>query len=141
MPEFQQLVHRLIHPGAQRRTCKTVEWFGWLILAEGALFVLVPSLVVAVLDLPSLSEQGASYFRLAGVLISGLGMLYIVSGRLNSVAFAFASLLDRPLVPPLMGALWALEIIPGPLALAFSAHDLAGFLWTLTAWRREARQS
>jgi hypothetical protein len=62
-------------------------------------------------------------------------MLYIVSGRLNSQEFTFASLLDRPLVPPTMVVLWYFGIVPGPLALAFSIQDFSGFLWTLHAWR------
>ena len=33
-------------------------------------------------------------------------MLYIVSGRLNAEGFVFASLFDRPLVPPVVAVLW-----------------------------------
>jgi hypothetical protein len=36
-----------------------------------------------------------------------------------------------------MAVLWYLGIVPGPLALAFSIQDFAGFLWTLRAWRAE----
>jgi hypothetical protein len=51
----------------------------------------------------------------------------------------FASLLDRPLVPPTMLVLWLAGIIPGTLALAFAFDDGSSFLWTLSAWRAEAR--
>ncbi len=54
-----------------------------------------------------------NYFRLVGLLVSGLGMLYIASGRLNAEGFVFASMLDRPLVPLAMALLWYLEILPG----------------------------
>lgn len=64
-------------------------------------------------------------------------MLYVISGRLDAEGFVFASLLDRPLVPPLMGVLWFSGIIPGPLALAFSIQDFGSFLWTYVAWRSE----
>jgi hypothetical protein len=94
--------------------------------------------VARVLDLPPLVDQAQNYFRLVGLLVGGLGMLYVASGRLDARAFVFASLLDRPLVPPLMALLWYLGIVPGPLALAFSIQDLSGFLWTLAHWRREA---
>ena len=87
----------------------------------------------------ALAEQAANYFRLVALLIGGLGMLYIVSGRLNAEGFVFASLLDRPLVPLVMAVLWYLEIIPGPLALLFAIQDFGSFLWTLTAWRAEHR--
>jgi hypothetical protein len=116
-----------------------VELFGWLILAEGALMLLAPHLVASVLHMPPLSEQGANFFRLVGVLASGVGMLYVVSGRLDAEGFVFASLLDRPLVPPLMAVLWFLGIVPGPLALAFSVQDFGGFVWTLAAWNAQRR--
>ncbi len=65
-------------------------------------------------------------------------MLYIVSGRLNAQGFVFASLLDRPLVPPVMAALWLLNMIPWQLALLFAIQDFGSFLWTLAVWRRES---
>jgi hypothetical protein len=74
-------------------------------------------------------------------LVSGVGMLYIVSGRVNATGFVFASLLDRPLVPFAMAILWYLEIVPGPLALIFSLQDFGSFLWTLTTWRVESADS
>jgi hypothetical protein len=40
----------------------------------------------------------------------------------------FASLLDRPLVPPTMLVLWLAGIIPGTLALAFALIDGSNFL-------------
>lgn len=134
---FNRMLGCLLRAENQSRTAKTVELFGWLILIEGPLFLLFPNFVASVLHLPPLVVQGPSYFRLAGVLIGGLGMLYVVSGRLNSEAFVFASLLDRPLVPPLMAALWYFGIIPGPLALAFSIQDFGSFLWTVLTYRSE----
>ena len=66
-------------------------------------------------------------------------MLYVVSGRLNAEGFVFASLLDRPMVPGIMALLWLMDILPGAVALAFSVTDFSGFLWTLFAWRADAR--
>ena len=96
-----------------------------------------PDFVAGLLYLPELSEQAANYFRLVGLLLGGLGMLYIVSGRLNSQGFVFATLLDRPLVPPIMAVLWWLGIIPGTLAILFALSDGLSSLWTFSAWRRE----
>ena len=64
-------------------------------------------------------------------------MLYIVSGRLNAQGFVFATLLDRPLVPPIMAVLWWMGIIPGTLAMLFALSDGLSSLWTFSAWRRE----
>ena len=134
---FRAMFRKLLAADGQGYVGKTIEVFGWVILIEGTAIVLLPHWVASVLSLPGLSAQAANYFRLAGMLVSGLGMLYVVSGRLNSMGLAFASLLDRPLVPPVMAVLWYLGIVPGPLALAFSLQDTAGFVWTLHAWRRE----
>ena len=41
------------------------------------------------------------------------------------------------MVPLVMAVLWYRDIIPGPLALAFSISDFGGFLWTLSAWKAE----
>jgi hypothetical protein len=61
-------------------------------------------------------------------------MLYVVSGRLDSEAFVFASMLDRPLVLPAMAILSSQGIVPGPLAAPFVVQDFASFLWTLLTW-------
>jgi uncharacterized protein YjeT (DUF2065 family) len=126
---------RLFSAEGQSRSAKTVEVFGWLILLEGTMVLFAPHFAVSILGIPPLSEQAANYFRLVGLLVCGVGMLYIVSGRLNAEGFVFASMLDRPLVPFAMAILWYLEIVPGPLALIFSIQDFGSFLWTLFTWR------
>ena len=131
------MFRRLFTAEGQSRSARTVEIFGWLILVEGVSIVLLPQLAVGLLHLPLLVEQAENYFRLVGILVSGVGMLYVVSGRLNAEGFVFASMLDRPLVPIAMAILWHLEIIPGPLALIFSIQDFGSFLWTLVTWRSE----
>ena len=137
-PSLSEMFRRLWAVDNQSRVARTVEIFGWLDLVLGLIILVVPALVESLLSLPSLTPQGTNYLRLAGLLVTGLGVLYIVSGRLNSQEFAFASLLDRPFVPVIMAILWYREILPGPLALAFSVIDFGGFLWTLSAWRAAA---
>lgn len=137
MSTFQEMFTRLIDAEGQTRAAKTVEVFGWLVLVEGTSMLFAPHFVASVLHMPVLTEQAANFFRLAGLLASGVGMLYVVSGRTNAEGFVFASLLDRPLVPPVMLILWSVGLIPAPLALAFSIQDFGGFLWTLSAWRKE----
>ena len=137
MTSTREMFHRLFTAEAQSRSARTIELYGWLILSEGAIIVLFPHFVAAILQLPTLMEQAANYFRLVGVLVVGIGMLYVMSGRLNAEGFVFASLLDRPLVPIIAALLWNLELIPGPLALIFALEDFASFLWTLFMWRSE----
>lgn len=134
------MFRRLISAAGQSRSAKTVEIFGWLILIEGTIVLFAPHFAASILGIPPLSDQAANYFRILGLLVCGVGMLYTVSGRLNAEGFVFASLLDRPLVPPAMAILWYLEIAPGPLALIFSIQDFGSFLWTLSTWRAERRK-
>ena len=136
---FRELFGRMLRAEGQSRAARTVELFGWLILIEAPIILLAPHFSAAVLHMPPLTEQGANFFRLVAVLIGGLGMLYVASGRLNAEGFVFASLLDRPLVPFVMAALWHFDIVPGPLALAFSIQDFGSFLWTLITLRSESR--
>ena len=138
-PSLREMFRRLWSAEGRQRPAKTVEAFGWLILLEGAILLLWPQLAVDVLQLPPLTELGSNYLRLVGVLVSGVGMLYVVSGRTNAQGFVFASLLDRPLVPPLMLVLWWQGILPGSLAAMFAVQDFASFLWTLSAWQAQRR--
>ena len=131
----------LLKAPQQSRAARTVEIFGWLMLAESLIILFTPHSVAALLQLAELSEQSATFFRIRGLLIGGLGMLYVVSGRLTANGFVFASMLDRPLVPPIMAILWWLDIVPGSLALAFSIQDFGSFLWTVSAWRNDQRMT
>ena len=123
----------------QSRAARTVEAFGWLLSLEAIVIVCVPHDVASALQLPPLLEQGAGYFRLTGFFVGAVGMLYAVSGRLGAEGFVFASLLHRPLAPPVLATLWYVSLIPGSLALAFGLQDLAGFLWTLATRRADLR--
>jgi hypothetical protein len=134
---YNEIFRRLIAPSGQSRAAKTVEVFGWLILLEGSVVLLFPPFATTALHLPTLDQQAENYFRLIGLLVSGIGMLYVASGRLNAEGFIIASLLDRPLVPFAMAILWYLDIVPWPLALIFSIQDFGSFLWTLRTWRAE----
>src|SRR5690242_1387144 len=93
-PSAADMFRRLVIPDEQSRAARSVEWFGWMIMAFGVVILNAPYFTARSLHLPALEEQGANYLRLAGLLVSGLGMLYIAAGRLNSTKFAFASMLD-----------------------------------------------
>ena len=136
-PPLREMFRRLVSAEGQGRAAKTVEVFGWCVLLEGLLLLFAPRLVASLLQIPLMADQTVDFMRIMGLLAGGIGMLYVVSGRVNARGFAFASLLDRPLVPPIMLILWYLGIVPASLALVFSIQDFAGFLWTLSAWRAE----
>lgn len=138
-PPLAEMFQRMLKAEGQGPAARSVEVFGWLILAEGAALLSVPQLAVTLLQLPVLEVQAENYLRLVGLLVGGLGMLYVASGRLDAQGFVFASLADRPLVPPAMLLLWWLGFLPWQLALAFAVQDFGSFLWTLAAWRSEQR--
>src|SRR5215469_15027291 len=138
-PSISEMFRRLFNAEGQTRAARSVEIFGWLDTLLGIIILIAPYWTASLLQLPALTDQGANYLRLVGLLVGGLGMLYVVAGRLNAQGFVFASMLDRPLVPIIMAILWYKQILPGPLALAFSISDFGGFLWTLSAWREDAR--
>jgi hypothetical protein len=137
MSSFGEMFRRLLHATGQSREAKTVEIYGWLIFAEGILILLCPQHVAVLLRFGPLDHEGSMFFPLAGLLVAGIGMLYFVSGRMNAEGFVFATLLDRPLVPPIMVVLWCSEKLPGSLALLFAGQELVSFLWTLLTWRAE----
>jgi hypothetical protein len=137
MPTLREMVGRLVVADGQTRAARSVEGFGWIELALGTLVLNAPRFASSLLRLPPLALQAENYSRLVGLLVSGLGLLYIVSGRLNSTEFAFASMIDRPLVPVVMAVLAWKDIVPIQLAIAFSISDFGSFLWTLFSWRRD----
>ncbi|HEV3408848.1 MAG TPA: hypothetical protein VG095_01015 [Chthoniobacterales bacterium] len=125
----------------QSRSAKTVELYGWIIFAEGGLLLLFPDTIARLLQFGPLEVQASGFLRMIGVLVSGFGMLYFLSGRLNAEGFVFASLIDRPFVAPVVGTLWYLGALPGPLALLFAIEDTGSWLWTLLIWRAERRSA
>ena len=97
---------RLLSPPEQSRAAKTVEIYGSMVLLEGGLLLLFPDFMARLMHLSPLTPQASGFLRLVGMLVSGFGMLYVLSGRLNAEAFVFATLIDRPFVAPTMATLW-----------------------------------
>ena len=139
-PSLGEMFHRMLRAEGQGRPARTVELFGWLILFEGCGHPARSPVRGDAAATAFREAQAEGYFRLVGLLAAGVGMLYVVSGRLDAQGFVFASLLDRPLVPGIMFVLWQLGFVPGALALAFAVQDFGSFLWTLAAWRRQTER-
>jgi hypothetical protein len=97
---------RLLSPPEQSRPAKTVEIYGWMILLEGGLLLLFPDSMARLMHFGPLTLQASGFLRLVGMLVSGFGTLYVLSGRLNAEGFVFATLIDRPFVAPKMATLW-----------------------------------
>jgi hypothetical protein len=100
-----------------------VEIYGWIIFLEGGLLLLFPDYMARLMHFGPLTPQASGFLRLIGMLVSGFGMLYVLSGSLNAEGFVFATLIDRPFVAPTMATLWYLGALPGPLALLLAIED------------------
>jgi mono/diheme cytochrome c family protein len=137
VPTLAAMLRSLLKPETRTRSARSVEYFGWLDLGLGCVIFIAPYLAASALRLPAVSILDANYLRVVGVLVAALGMLYVVSGRMNAEGFVVASLLDRPLVPAIMAVLWSTGVVPGEVAIAFSVSDFGGFLWTAFAWRTD----
>lgn len=133
----KQIFSKLIRPGPLTLVSRSIEIFGYVDLVLGVLILIATRFTAAVFRLPPLSSLDVSLLHVVGVLVTILGALYIMNGRLNVLSFAVGSLLDRPLVPLIMLVLWYRRILPGPLAAAFSIVDFSGFLVTVFAWRAD----
>jgi hypothetical protein len=96
---------RLLSPPEQSRAAKTVEIYGRIIFLKGGLLLLFPDFMAKVMHFGPLNAQAPGFLRLVGMLVSGFGMLNVLSGRLNAEGFVFATLVDRPFVAPTMAAL------------------------------------
>src|SRR5262245_50905041 len=108
---------RLLSPPEQSRAAKTVEIYGWIIFAEGGLLLLFHDFMANLMHFGPLTSQASGFLRLIGMLVSGFGMLYLLSGRLNAEGFVFATLIDRPFVAPRMGSLLCFEEVRVPVRL------------------------
>ena len=105
---------RLLWPPEQSRAAKTVEVYGWIIFVERGALLLFPDFMASVMHFGPLTSQSSGFLRLIDMLVSGFGMLYLLSGRLNAEGFVFATLIDRPFVAPTMATLWHFGALPAP---------------------------
>ena len=89
---------RLLSPPERSRAAKTVEIYGWMIFLEGGLLLLFPDFMARLMHFGPLTQQASGFLRLIGMLVSGFGMLYLLSERLTADGFVFATLINRPFV-------------------------------------------
>jgi hypothetical protein len=132
---------RLLSPPEQSRAARTVEIYGWIIFLEGGFLLLFPDFMATLMHFGPLTPQASGFLRLIGMLVSGFGMLYFLSGRLNAEGFVFATLIDRPFVAPTMAILWYFGALPASVALLLAIEDSVSWLWTLLTWRAERQRS
>src|SRR5258708_18106599 len=93
VPALGEMFRRLFNAEDQSRAARTVEYFGWLDMSLGTIILMAPDFTPSLLNLPALGTQHANYVRFTGLLVGGMGMLYVVARRLNTHVFIIVSLL------------------------------------------------
>ena len=84
MNSYRELFAQLLRATVLSRAAKTIEICGWLIFAEGIFIFVFPQPVARLLRFGPLHHEGVTSVRLAVLLVAGIGMLYLVSGRMNA---------------------------------------------------------
>jgi uncharacterized protein YjeT (DUF2065 family) len=112
---------------------RSVFYFSLYLLVAGLGLFLAPNQVLSVVGLASTNEV---WVRLVGALTFILGVFFNYMARQNSRPFSYVSLYGRGIF--IVAILIAVIFYRAPLALLlFAAVDLAGLLWTLTAYKKE----
>lgn len=113
----------------------SVQAFGIYIIALGLGLVFVPNLLLTLFLMPATGEV---WIRVLGVVVSNIGILYVVAARSNAVAVFRATVYGRPAVFVWFAAFVLLGLAPPMLAM-FGAVEVAGALWTWWALRADQR--
>jgi hypothetical protein len=112
-------------------------WFGWYVVGLGAVFLLLPDVMLSLAQIPGPADVVP---RLLGLILLYLGIYYVGTGRSDKDLSAFFRLTVYTRGSAIIGLtiFWALGWVH-PIAIGFGAGDLAGALWTLSALKREGR--
>lgn len=113
---------------------KTVFAFSCYLFPLGLILLLVPNLLLGLFQIPPTSEV---WIRVVGMLVIFLGVYYLVAARAEIRLFMLWSARLRASVFFFFGAFVLAGLAPSVLLL-FGTVDLAGALWTWSAFRKEA---
>jgi len=96
---------------------------GFIYLGAGALFIIWPGAVQALLRDPAFAGHEEALFRVIGLSVAVIGWLYMFGGRSGARQFGPASVLDRVvLVPAVLVPLVIAGVFPHTLG-AFAILD------------------
>lgn len=111
------------HPAA-----RSLTFFGCYLLGAGLALMLAPAVLLAPLGLPAPAD---AWGRVAGMLVTAIGVYDVVAGRAGLMPLVRASVWVRAGVAALLALGVATGVAPVPL-LVFAAVDALAALWT---WR------
>jgi hypothetical protein len=113
------------------KAARSVHVFGMYLIVAGTGFVLVPNLVLSTLGMPTTTEV---WIRVLGIVVTILGVYYVVAARSEATAYFRASVWLRAAFLVATLALVALGLAPAPI-IGFGIVDLLGAVWTALSLR------
>lgn len=112
---------------------RSIQLFGYYLLALAAVLLLAPNLLLQAFRLPPTHDV---WIRVVGMLVGFLGVYYLLAVRAGLRAFFVWTVPVRVSVLLFFAAFVALGLAP-PMLLAFAVVDALAAGWTWWALRRE----
>jgi len=117
------------------------------IVSNGALYLAFGAVVLAWPEVTYL--MGADQFeagesglvRVLGFVMMIIGWFYVMGGRTGATSFGLATVVDRAIVPIVLGALAFSGAVDGGLVVAFAVLDPVLALGGFVIWRRTRHQT
>ena len=113
------------------RAALSIFVFGLYLLATAAVLIVSPNTMLGLMGVAPATEP---WISVLGVVVSTLGIYYIVAARAHLVAFFHATVWVRPLVLAGITGLVVMGMAPTQL-IGFGIVDVIGAAWTWTALR------
>ena len=113
------------------------EYCGYFYLLVGVLFLLIPGVPVDLGLIPRFQGQEEGLVRLLGLTIGLIGYFYVFGARTHSDAFGLSTVVDRLLVPFLIGFVVFISDVALMLVLPLAIIDPILALIALLLWKRQ----
>jgi hypothetical protein len=132
---FSELLKRGSSP--QTRLSRYTERCGYFYLAVGLGLLFAPTGPVQLGLLPAYEGQEEALVRLLGLTLGVVGYFYVFGGRTHQRSFGLATVLDRLLVPALLGFVYTISHVEVMLVLPLAILDPLLGMGAYILWRRD----
>ncbi|MGB0591522.1 MAG: hypothetical protein ACPGU1_17750 [Myxococcota bacterium] len=136
---FSELLQRGSEPAT--RLSRYTERCGYFYLAVGMGLLFAPTGPVAVGLLPAYEGQEEALIRLLGLTLGVVGYFYVFGGRTQQPSFGLATVLDRLLVPGLLGFVYMASHVELMIVLPLAILDPILGIGAYILWRRDEAEA
>lgn len=113
---------------------KSIHYFGFYLLLAGFALFFFPNFVLGLVGIPTTTDV---WIHLVGALTFILGVFFVYMARQGSRPFSYISMFGRGTFT--LAILLLILFYDAPVGLLlFALIDVAGLLWTLAVYRRNA---